>query len=178
MSMMTSLPRISTTTPRTTSSSRRPRVSPCRAAMTSWPSSVPSSMYPESSTVMRPICLEPRPLMIDSNLDMKSTSFGCAHALVVRWNPGTCVRQNAQVIAEKAQLPGNVMGGAAYHGAMCLIAFRWQPDGPVPLVVAANRDEFYDRSSAPLAWWEGGRILAGQDLWSGGTWMGVSRDGR
>jgi len=61
---------------------------------------------------------------------------------------------------------------------MCLIAFHWQPGSPVPLIVAANRDEFYDRPTAPLAWWEGGRILAGRDLWSGGTWMGVSRDGR
>ena len=61
---------------------------------------------------------------------------------------------------------------------MCLIGFHWRPDGPIPLLVAGNRDEFYDRPTAPLAWWEGGRILAGQDLWSGGTWMGVSRDGR
>ena len=61
---------------------------------------------------------------------------------------------------------------------MCLIAFHWRPDAPVPLIVAANRDEFYDRPTATLAWWEGGRILAGRDLWSGGTWMGVSREGR
>jgi uncharacterized protein with NRDE domain len=61
---------------------------------------------------------------------------------------------------------------------MCIIGFRYRPEDPVPLIVAANRDEFYDRPTAPLAWWEGGRILAGQDLWSGGTWMGVSRDGR
>ncbi len=61
---------------------------------------------------------------------------------------------------------------------MCLIGFHYRPDDPVPLIVAGNRDEYYDRSAAPLAWWEGGRILAGQDLWSGGTWMGVSRDGR
>ena len=61
---------------------------------------------------------------------------------------------------------------------MCVIAFHWQPDGPVPLIVAANRDEFYDRPTAPLAWWEGARILAGRDLLSGGTWMGVSREGR
>jgi uncharacterized protein with NRDE domain len=61
---------------------------------------------------------------------------------------------------------------------VCLIGFHYRPDGPVPLLVAGNRDEYYDRSTAPLAWWEGGRILAGQDLWSGGTWMGVSRDGR
>ena len=61
---------------------------------------------------------------------------------------------------------------------MCVIAFHWRTDGPIPLIVAANRDEFYDRPTAPLAWWEGGRVLAGRDLLSGGTWMGVSRDGR
>ncbi len=59
-----------------------------------------------------------------------------------------------------------------------MIGFHWRPDAPVPLTVAANRDEFYDRPTAALAWWEGKRILAGRDLWSGGTWMGVSRDGR
>lgn len=61
---------------------------------------------------------------------------------------------------------------------MCLIAFLWDPDGEVPLVVAANRDEFYERPTAPLAWWEGERILAGRDLRAGGTWMGVTRGGR
>jgi uncharacterized protein with NRDE domain len=61
---------------------------------------------------------------------------------------------------------------------MCLIAFQWQPDGPTPLVLAANRDEFYERPTAPLAWWEGDRILAGRDLRAGGTWLGVTREGR
>jgi uncharacterized protein with NRDE domain len=61
---------------------------------------------------------------------------------------------------------------------MCIIAFHWQPDGPVPLVLAANRDEFYERPTAPLAWWEGGRILAGRDLRAGGTWLGVTPEGR
>ncbi len=61
---------------------------------------------------------------------------------------------------------------------MCIIAFHWHPDGPVPLVLAANRDEFYERPTAPLAWWEGGRILAGRDLRAGGTWLGVTVDGR
>jgi uncharacterized protein with NRDE domain len=61
---------------------------------------------------------------------------------------------------------------------MCLIAFHWQPDGPTSLVLAANRDEFYERPTAPLAWWEGDRILAGRDLRAGGTWLGVTRDGR
>ncbi|QNM96624.1 NRDE family protein [Chitinimonas koreensis] len=61
---------------------------------------------------------------------------------------------------------------------MCLIAFRWQPDTDTPLLVAANRDEFYARPAAPLAWWPDGRILAGRDLQAGGSWMGVTRDGR
>lgn len=61
---------------------------------------------------------------------------------------------------------------------MCLIAFHWQPEAAVPLVVAANRDEFYERPTAALAWWEGGHLLAGRDLRAGGTWMGVTPDGR
>ncbi len=61
---------------------------------------------------------------------------------------------------------------------MCLIGFDWQPAGPVLLRLAGNRDEFYARPAAPLAWWEGGRILAGRDLQAGGTWLGVSEGGR
>ena len=61
---------------------------------------------------------------------------------------------------------------------MCLIAFQWQPDGSVPLILAGNRDEFYARPTASLAWWEGGRILAGRDLKAGGAWLSVTTDGR
>jgi len=61
---------------------------------------------------------------------------------------------------------------------MCLIAFQWQPEASVPLIVVANRDEFYERPTTALAWWEGGRLLAGRDLRAGGTWMGVAPDGR
>ncbi len=64
---------------------------------------------------------------------------------------------------------------------MCLIVFDWQPDtthGPV-LTLAANRDEFFRRTSAPLAWWsDAPHVLAGRDLEGGGTWLGVARDGR
>ncbi len=59
-----------------------------------------------------------------------------------------------------------------------MIAFRWSPGSPEPLLLLGNRDEFHARPSAPLAWWEGGRILAGRDLQAGGTWLGVSRSGR
>ena len=61
---------------------------------------------------------------------------------------------------------------------MCLIGFRWHPGTAVPLLVAANRDEFYDRPTAPMAWWEGGHLLAGRDLKAGGTWLGLTRTGR
>lgn len=61
---------------------------------------------------------------------------------------------------------------------MCLIAWRWQPASATPLVLIANRDEFYARPTAPLGWWQGARILAGRDLLAGGTWLGVSPDGR
>lgn len=61
---------------------------------------------------------------------------------------------------------------------MCLIAWNWQPASPTPLLLIANRDEFYARPTAPLAWWSDADILAGRDLQAGGTWLGVSRSGR
>ena len=65
-----------------------------------------------------------------------------------------------------------------HNAGMCLIAFHWQPDGATPLRVAANRDEFYARPTAPMQWWEGERLLAGRDLQAGGTWLGVTTSGR
>lgn len=61
---------------------------------------------------------------------------------------------------------------------MCLIAWNWQPDSPTPLLLIANRDEFYARPTAPLHWWQDADILAGRDLQAGGTWLGISRNGR
>jgi uncharacterized protein with NRDE domain len=61
---------------------------------------------------------------------------------------------------------------------MCVVGFQWHPGSPEPLLLLGNRDEFYDRPTAPLAWWQGGRILAGRDLRAGGTWLGVTRTGR
>ena len=61
---------------------------------------------------------------------------------------------------------------------MCLIAWNWQPDSATPLLLLANRDEFYARPALPLHWWEGGQVLAGQDLQAGGSWLGVDRKGR
>ncbi len=63
---------------------------------------------------------------------------------------------------------------------MCLIAFAWRAHPRHRLVLAGNRDEMHDRPTAPLAPWKeaDGRWLAGRDLECGGTWLGVTRDGR
>lgn len=61
---------------------------------------------------------------------------------------------------------------------MCLVLVAWRAHPDYPLVVAANRDEFFARPTAPVAFWPDGDILAGRDLKDGGTWMGVTRSGR
>ncbi len=64
-------------------------------------------------------------------------------------------------------------------GPMCLIfaAFRVHPN--YPLVIAANRDEFYHRSTLAAGWWDDAPdLMAGRDMEAGGTWMGITRQGR
>lgn len=62
---------------------------------------------------------------------------------------------------------------------MCLILFAYKVHPDYELVVAANRDEFYKRPTAPVHFWEDEpNILAGRDLEKMGTWMGVTRAGR
>jgi uncharacterized protein with NRDE domain len=65
---------------------------------------------------------------------------------------------------------------------MCLIALAIDQSRRFPLVIAANRDEFFTRPAAGLNWWqpdaEGPPILAGRDLEAGGTWLGLTAQGR
>jgi uncharacterized protein with NRDE domain len=63
---------------------------------------------------------------------------------------------------------------------MCVLALAWNSHPKWRLVVAGNRDELHDRPAAPLRRWEdpNAALLAGQDLRSGGTWLGVSEQGR
>lgn len=62
---------------------------------------------------------------------------------------------------------------------MCLILFANEPNSRYRLVLAANRDEFYSRPTASAAFWEEAPdLLAGKDLKSGGSWMGVTRSGK
>lgn len=62
---------------------------------------------------------------------------------------------------------------------MCLILAGYGLHPTFPLVVAANRDEFYARPAAPAHFWEQfPDLFAGQDLSAGGTWMGIGAQGR
>jgi uncharacterized protein with NRDE domain len=62
---------------------------------------------------------------------------------------------------------------------MCLILLAYRQHRDYPLILAANRDEFYARPTQALqAWSDAPHILAGRDLQAGGTWLGVSESGR
>ncbi len=62
---------------------------------------------------------------------------------------------------------------------MCLAVISWQSHPEFPLVIAANRDEFYTRSSRAAAWWgQNVSLLAGRDEEAGGSWFGINRRGR
>ena len=61
---------------------------------------------------------------------------------------------------------------------MCLIVFAFQQHPDYPLIVAANRDEYYQRPTATAHFWaDQPQIFAGRDLEAKGTWLGVNRHG-
>lgn len=63
---------------------------------------------------------------------------------------------------------------------MCLVALSLGQHPRFAFVLASNRDEFFDRESAPLAWWRDGslKVLGGRDLRAGGSWLALSETGR
>jgi uncharacterized protein with NRDE domain len=62
---------------------------------------------------------------------------------------------------------------------MCLILFAAGAHSRFPLIVAANRDEAYDRRAAAVGLWEDHpNVYGGRDLERGGTWLGIARNGR
>ena len=61
---------------------------------------------------------------------------------------------------------------------MCLIFLSYKLNKNYPLIILANRDEFYNRPTLAADYWkENPNILAGKDLEGGGTWMGVTKRG-
>lgn len=61
---------------------------------------------------------------------------------------------------------------------MCLIALAINTHPEYPFVLAANRDEFFERPTKTLHAWPDSDIIAGQDLQQGGTWLGLTKGGR
>lgn len=61
---------------------------------------------------------------------------------------------------------------------MCLVVIAHGVHSEYPLIVASNRDEFFERPTEALSFWETNpKILAGKDLKAGGTWLGVNDRG-
>ncbi len=61
---------------------------------------------------------------------------------------------------------------------MCLIFLSYKQHKDYPLIILANRDEFYNRPTLAANYWaENPTILAGKDLEGGGAWMGVTKNG-
>ncbi len=64
---------------------------------------------------------------------------------------------------------------------MCLAAFAINASSRWPLVLASNRDEFFDRPALPLASWQTANshtVISGRDAQAGGTWLGMTPSGR
>ncbi|HUP46711.1 MAG TPA: NRDE family protein [Thermoanaerobaculia bacterium] len=57
---------------------------------------------------------------------------------------------------------------------MCLIVVAHRVSEQFPLVVAANRDELYDRPSLPAHLWEDEKVLGGRDALHGGSWLAIT----
>ena len=59
---------------------------------------------------------------------------------------------------------------------MCIIFFAYKSHPQYKLILAGNRDEFYDRPTRNAGyWWDHPDILGGRDLEKKGTWLGKTR---
>jgi len=62
---------------------------------------------------------------------------------------------------------------------MCLIVLSLNPKRDYKLVLTSNRDEFYERPTKSMHWWDSNpRVLAGKDKNFDGTWMALSEKGK
>lgn len=62
---------------------------------------------------------------------------------------------------------------------MCLAVLALHALPGIPVLIAANRDEFHARPTLPAAQWDNApTVYAGRDGLAGGTWMGVTTTGR
>lgn len=62
---------------------------------------------------------------------------------------------------------------------MCIVAIAWQHHPRWKLLAIGNRDELHARPASPIGRWNGKEhLIAGQDIQVGGTWLGISEQGR
>jgi len=62
---------------------------------------------------------------------------------------------------------------------MCLLLISYKNHPKYKLIIAANRDEFYQRPALPAHFWEQEKeLLAGKDMEAGGTWLGLTAHGK
>ncbi|MEM1264272.1 MAG: NRDE family protein [Pseudomonadota bacterium] len=62
---------------------------------------------------------------------------------------------------------------------MCLALIALNATPELPFLMIGNRDEFHARPTAPARWWQAHpELLAGRDEVAGGTWYGLTRNGR
>ena len=72
------------------------------------------------------------------------------------------------------ELPFSIL----YHAPMCILAILFRSVDNCPVLVAANREEYFDRPGTPPELWdERAAFLAGRDQRGGGTWLGVNAHG-
>ncbi|XP_010266185.1 PREDICTED: transport and Golgi organization 2 homolog [Nelumbo nucifera] len=61
---------------------------------------------------------------------------------------------------------------------MCIAVFVWQDHPLYPFLLLLNRDEYHNRPTKPISWWEGCKIMGGRDERAGGTWLACTREGK
>jgi uncharacterized protein with NRDE domain len=61
---------------------------------------------------------------------------------------------------------------------MCILFFALRQHPQYPVIICANRDEFHQRPTQKMSFWQQPKILAGKDLQAGGTWLGLTPEGQ
>lgn len=116
--------------------------------------------------------------MLSAGRSRQTQGVACGAAPIRIWNESTAACFYFQTNSYAILFAFPLVVGPRH---MCLIVFDWRPDAATGavLTLAANRDEYFKRESAPLDWWsDAPNVLAGRDLVGAGTWLGLSRDGR
>ncbi|MDC3060108.1 NRDE family protein [SAR86 cluster bacterium] len=60
---------------------------------------------------------------------------------------------------------------------MCLILTAINPNSEFKLILASNRDEFYERPTKNMFWRSDKSILSGEDELKKGMWLGLNKNG-